>query len=179
MRRRIEHAALRFVDQLLALLRGATLDELAELLATEETLAARAPRNRSRRRRGPLPRRAAGSEPELRSPAEEITDPGALLEAVALVEASAGKAPAFPAAPESAERLMTAAPATSAEAAPRLRAGEAIARANGAGLVIRRRKRASAAEPAAIGTPEHELAPGAPPSSAPTDGDVQRDIRQR
>jgi hypothetical protein len=177
MRRTLEDAARCLVEQVFALFREATIEELAELLGGGRTPKPRSPAAtgevgdlRSRRRRAPSPTRSAVSEPERRGPAEEITDPGALLETVAHVEPSAEGAPepnqlAIPAEPESTEQLVTVGTCShGAAATASLRTGETIARATGAGLVIRRRKRAPAVDAAAIPASENEPAHD-PPSA--------------
>jgi hypothetical protein len=177
MRRTLEDAALRLVDQVFALLREATLQELAELFAAgvipkaQAPAATRPPRTRRRRRRRvPSPRRSAAiSELELRGPAEEITDPGALLEAVAPVEASTKRAPESET--QAFERLVTEGRGdAAATVTTSLRPGETIARASGGGLVIRRRRKGEpVAETGVTSASKGSLVHDAPPSSAPTD----------
>jgi hypothetical protein len=130
----------RFVAQILGLLREATVGELVELRAANGG-PGRRPKRGSRRPLKP-PRQPSASE--LAIPAQEITDPSAVLEGVSRPkkedeeEALAAETPA---------QIMTA-PARST-ASPRLRAGETVVRATSAGFVIRRRgqRRSSPSEP--------------------------------
>jgi hypothetical protein len=116
----------RFVEDVLRAVRGASLDELRELLA---------PGTLARVRRSPA------AVPRAEPPAfAEITDPERLLAATVAPRGATAPLEAPPAdlegePPPSAERPTGGATA-------RLRAGESLARATGAGVVIRRAKRA-------------------------------------
>jgi len=155
----------RFVDDVLRALRGASLDDLRDLLAPERDAPLRPPQRRvsvvrrepTRRSARPRPakRKAAtapSSEPtapvvDVAEPAPEppvvaeITDPEGLLAGAPTLERAptpahgAPQAAAEPEPPPSAAR-----PTVSPTAA--LREGESLARAAGVGLVIRRAKRA-------------------------------------
>jgi hypothetical protein len=151
----------RFVEGVLRALRGASLDELRELLAPgtparvprpPAAVPRAAPARRQARPQRPVraaatsaPRRAARAALASELAAEpfafaEITDPERLLAATvaprgttAPLEAPSADLEGEP--PASAERPTGGATA-------RLRAGESLARATGAGVVIRRAKKA-------------------------------------
>jgi hypothetical protein len=151
----------RLVEDVLRAVRGASLDELRELLAPAAPARMRrpsaavpraAPARRQARPKRPVraaaasaPRKAAPAalapEPAVEPPAfAEITDPERLLAATV--------APRGVTAPQEAPPTdLEVEPPPSAErptggATARLRAGESLARATGAGVVIRRAKRA-------------------------------------
>ena len=151
----------RFVEDVLRAVRGASLDELRELLDPGTPARARrppaavpraAPARRQARPQPPVraaatssPRKAAPAalapEPAAEPPAfAEITDPERLLAATVAPRGATAPLEAPPTdlegePPPSAERPTGGATA-------RLRAGESLARATGAGVVIRRAKRA-------------------------------------
>jgi hypothetical protein len=152
----------RLVEDVLRAVRGASLDELRELLAAGRPARVRrppaavpraAPARRQARPQRPVrtaatsaPRKAARTafapEPAVPEPPAfaEITDPERLLAATV---APRGATAPLEAPPTDLERE----PPPSAEqptsgATARLRAGESLARATGAGVVIRRAKRA-------------------------------------
>jgi hypothetical protein len=155
----------RFVDDVLRALRGASLDELRALLgpaaSSAPAPARRASASGSRKAGGRRTRRAASeAQPPARAPAsprtravlpppepaepptvaEMITDPEALL-------AAAFAEPPAPAPEEPVPAAVESEPPASAErpkagVVTRLRAGETLAREAGAGVVIRRAKRA-------------------------------------
>ncbi len=152
----------RFVEDVLRAVRGASLDELRELLAPGTPARVRrppaavpraAPARRQARPKRPVSaaatsalRKAAPAalapEPAVPEPPAfaEITDPERLLAATVAPRGATAPLEAPPAdlegePPPSAERPTGGATA-------RLRAGESLARATGAGVVIRRAKRA-------------------------------------
>jgi hypothetical protein len=147
----------RFVEDVLRAVRGASLDELRELLAPSTPARVRrppaavpraAPARRQARPQRPVraaatsARRKAAPEPAVPDPPAfaEITDPERLLAATVAPRGATAPHEAPPAGlegepPPSAERPTGGATA-------RLRAGESLARATGAGVVIRRAKRA-------------------------------------
>jgi hypothetical protein len=147
----------RFVEDVLRAVRAASLDELRELLGPAMPARVRrppaavpraAPARRHARPKRPV-RVAAASTPRNTAPAAlapeppafaEITDPERLLAATVAPRGATAPLEAPPAdlegePPPSAERPTSGATA-------RLRAGESLARATGAGVVIRRAKRA-------------------------------------
>jgi hypothetical protein len=144
----------RFVDNVLEALRGASLEEVREALAPEPppirfrpVITSPAPTRRGRvSKRQPTLQLAPGGPVAASAPAHdaptlhEITDPAALLEA-AVAEYGA---------PKAYEWLLTTDEAGPPEsrvqpariAEPTLREGESLARTSGAGVVIRRAKKA-------------------------------------
>jgi hypothetical protein len=149
----------RFVEDVLRAVRGASLDELREALAQgaparvgrpPAAVPRAAPARRQARPKRPV-RAAATSATRKAAPAAlapdpeppgfaEITDPERLLAATVAPRGATAPLEAPPAdlegePPPSAERPTGGATA-------RLRAGESLARATGAGVVIRRAKRA-------------------------------------
>jgi hypothetical protein len=146
--RLLEPIVARFVDQIVALLRTATLEELAELFAYGDRAPAvpeAAPRGAPpRRRRQQAHRRPAPASREtspLEPPPQEVTDPSALLAAVAASEARGlGAVRLEPPREPSDSQSAPPPPAPAPPARPVLREGEAVVRTTGAGVVLRRRR---------------------------------------
>jgi hypothetical protein len=147
----------RFVEDVFRAVRGASLDELRELLAQGTPTRARrppvavpraAPARRQARPKRPV-RAAPASAPRKAAPAAlapeppafaEITDPERLLAATVAPRGATAPLEAPPTDPEGEPPPSAERPTGGATA--RLRAGESLARATGAGVVIRRAKRA-------------------------------------
>jgi hypothetical protein len=135
-----------FADDVIRVLREATLEELMQLLGpppAKRRAAGRAAVRPARRAR-PAVRRPAPTSPEV-APAQEITDPSALLAAIAPAEVPSPPSP--PLTPEAvAAEPRRAPPPPESETRPtrevvvQLRANETLARASGAGVVIRRKR---------------------------------------
>jgi hypothetical protein len=146
----------RLVDDILRAVRTATIEELRASLSAGAADAPTPARGKAvAPHRTPRPRRALGARPQHQPDAHEsaaerldrpeppaageITDPERLLSAVTAVNAAV--APNEPALPDPQGEPPASAARPTERPQTALRAGESLARASGAGLVIRRAKR--------------------------------------
>ncbi len=155
--RKLEPLIDRFVDDVLRLIREATVEDLRELVAfagpTSKRKAARKPAASPERVAGPSPRRGSGLVSETRTSkpsavsmaapsAADITDPEALLSMAtpATTSAHVVEAPRVTAAEPDGPPSSVRSVVTVAVAPVPLSGNETVARVSNAGVVIRRRR---------------------------------------